>query len=187
MNATEHFARAVQQLAAALLTVCRDASDALRAMMQFSEFEADEAAASLSSGGATAAMRCATRALFRRAAVSALARAASAYTPDAYEDALRVQAQVSALLASEITQAADQGEDASFAALRALQAAVKRDLTARGANLARIKTVVMNEALPALTLAQRLYRDAQRADELVRRAHPVHPAFMPLRFQALAQ
>src|SRR5260363_246558 len=71
--------------------------------------------------------RCAAQpALCSGAAVSALARAASAYTPDAYEDALRVQAQVSALLASEITQAADQGEDASFAALRALQAAVKR-------------------------------------------------------------
>jgi prophage DNA circulation protein len=175
MNATAHFAAAVQELAAALLAVCRDPADAVRTMRQLAELDSDETHASSPVDD-----------LFRRMAVIALARAAAAYTPSSYDEAQRIQAQVNRLIEAEIMRAADQGEDAAYQALRALQAAVKRDLTARGANLARIKAVVTNEPLPALTLAQRLYREAGRADELVRRAHPVHPAFMPLQFQALA-
>ena len=35
-------------------------------------------------------------------------------------------------------------------------------------------------------LAQRLYGDATRADELIRRATPWHPAFMPTTITVLA-
>ena len=40
--------------------------------------------------------------------------------------------------------------------------------------------------MPSLALAQRLYRDPDRADDLVARAAPAHPAFMPVRFKALS-
>jgi prophage DNA circulation protein len=41
--------------------------------------------------------------------------------------------------------------------------------------------------MPALSLAQRLYQDAGRSDELVAEAVPIHPAFMPSRCRALAR
>jgi prophage DNA circulation protein len=40
--------------------------------------------------------------------------------------------------------------------------------------------------VPAFVMAQLLYQNGARADELTARANPVHPAFMPLRFKALA-
>ena len=41
-------------------------------------------------------------------------------------------------------------------------------------------------SLPALTLAYQIYGDTTRADDLIARADPSHPALMPLAFVALA-
>jgi hypothetical protein len=40
---------------------------------------------------------------------------------------------------------------------------------------------------PALSLANRVYGDASRSDELIAENHTVHPAFMPLDIQALSE
>jgi len=80
------------------------------------------------------------------------------------------------------------GLDDLFAALRALRIAVVEDLRVRGASLAHVRTFSLPAPLPALSLAQRLYRDAARADELVGEAGDscVSPLFMPVTLQALA-
>jgi prophage DNA circulation protein len=62
-----------------------------------------------------------------------------------------------------------------------------QDLTVRATSLAALTTVSLGAALPAPVLAQRLYRDSTRADELLQAVDPVHPAFMPMSFQALAR
>jgi prophage DNA circulation protein len=41
--------------------------------------------------------------------------------------------------------------------------------------------------MPVLVLANRVYRDATRADELTTQIDPIHPAFCPKSFKALAQ
>ena len=59
---------------------------------------------------------------------------------------------------------------------------------ARGASLAHVRTFDLPGPMPALAIAQRLYRDAGRADELVGEAGAqcISPLFMPSLIQALA-
>ncbi|HBA7856845.1 TPA: multidrug DMT transporter permease, partial [Escherichia coli] len=47
-----------------------------------------------------------------------------------------------------------------------------------------VMKVTSRSPQPSLALANRLYQDASRADELVQAVSPVHPAFMPLSFTA---
>jgi len=53
--------------------------------------------------------------------------------------------------------------------------------------LAPVIQVNLSTNLPALALAQQLYGDARRADELTMRNDPVNPGFLPLTIEALAQ
>jgi len=81
--------------------------------------------------------------------------------------------------------AADQGQDALYASLERLSALVTADLTSRAAELPDIVTYVIPGVLPSLALAERLYQDASRANELVARNDVPHPAFMPRKGEAL--
>ncbi|MDT9170972.1 hypothetical protein RSW14_25545, partial [Escherichia coli] len=66
-----------------------------------------------------------------------------------------------------IDAAGNTAQDDLYTALRTLRAAVVEDLRTRGASLAHVRTFTVAAPLPALALAQRLYRNAGRADELV--------------------
>jgi hypothetical protein len=83
--------------------------------------------------------------------------------------------------------AADNQEPEVFQALKALHAAVIRDLIERGRKLSQIVPYQFGKRLPSLYLSQRLYGDAGRADELKDENKAVHPAFMPGNGRALAQ
>ncbi|WP_374572515.1 hypothetical protein [Phenylobacterium sp.] len=124
--------------------------------------------------------------LVRRAAAIELARAAADYQPSSADDASAARKLVVDALESVIDAAGDVGDDAAFTALSALRSAVARDLAVRGARLAGLRAFVFGAPLPALTLADRLYDDASRADELARQADPAHPLFMPVSFKALS-
>jgi len=137
-------------------------------------------------GTAMATMQDATGDALRRAAVVAAARAASTYQPASTDEAVSVRNTVTNLLDSEIDIAGDQAEDGAFIALRAVRQAVVSDLNTRGAALPSMRSVSTGAPLPAPVLAQRLYRDGMRSDELVSEANPPHPAFMPTTFRALA-
>jgi prophage DNA circulation protein len=122
----------------------------------------------------------------RRVALANLARASSSYQPHSYDDAAAQRALIAAAFDAEITVAGDAGDDDAYTALKDLRSGVVADLTRRGASLPPVATVAFRTSLPALTLAQMLYRDASRSDELVGEAAVPHPAFMPLSFKALA-
>ena len=81
--------------------------------------------------------------------------------------------------------AGNQTEDDVYASLRVLRASVVSTLTQSAGGLPSLVTVTTATPMPALALAQRLYADGTRADELVDRARPKHPAFMPTSFEAL--
>ena len=179
-------ATAVQGVAAAVLAVAIDPADALRLAGLLATYAAPALYADSAYGRDQAAMAQATAALCRRAAVAAMARAATTYQPASSDDALAVRANVCGFLDAEITIAGDNGEDDAYTALKDLRTAVVQDLTTRGADLAPIKTFTVNAPLPALVLANRLYRDPSRADALVTQVNPIHPAFMPTTFKALA-
>ena len=137
-------------------------------------------------GAALATAQTETAALCRRAALASIAQACSDWTPASSEDAETMCSRVVALFEAEELVAADAQDDASWAALKALRVQVSQDLMKRAAKLPDIVTIQRNAPLPALTLAQQLYADGTRSDDLVNRADPVHPAFMPTEFEALS-
>ena len=180
MTVPADIARAAQTLAASL-----KGEAGLRLLAALGDFKVPLLSESSPITVAINTATTATATLFRRAAVTALSRAASAYQPTSSDDAAAVRDMVSHALDAEITLAADTGDDASYAALRALRKAVVLDLNTRGAALPSINTFTIAAALPALTLAHRFYQDATRSDELVTEANPLHPAFMPQTIRAL--
>lgn len=125
--------------------------------------------------------------LYRRVAIAEMARAAADYAPTSHDDAVATRDRLVSVMDAEILRAGNEGDDATYNALRSLRAAVVADLTERGASLSRLVLVTSAAPMPSLVMAQRLYQDAGRGDELVERVNPIHPAFMPTSFQALAE
>lgn len=132
-------------------------------------------------------MQTAIADMLRRAALVEMCNAAAAYQPASADDAAFARDELIAVLDPAITTAGDQFEDDFLAQLQSLRTLAVIDLDTRGAKLPTLVTVTTGASLPSGVLAQMLYRDATRSDELVRRAVPIHPAFMPLTFQALNQ
>lgn len=99
-------------------------------------------------------------------------------------DALKQQLQQPFQDAEEI--AADDMDQATFAALIALHGAVTNHLVATARPLPRMLNFQFYEPLPSLVMAYRLYGDAGRADELREENKVVHPAFCQQTGRALS-
>lgn len=180
-------ATAAQAAAAALLAAIIDPGVATSLLSALTVFYPNEPTTGSAIGLAMAAMQDAAGALARRAAMAALVRNAALYQPTSRDDAAALRDALAYILDSEIIIAGDTGDDASYVALRDMRVAMVVDLNSRGASLPPMKVFTFNASLPSLALAQRLYQDAGRNDELTIEADPPHPAFMPLQFPALAQ
>ena len=166
---------AIQAVTSAFLAGSPNPRDAISSFQTMAE--------SLSGGsGITAA----SNDLARRAAVVAMARAGALYEPTSHNDSVAIRSIIADQLAAEILIAADQGEDSTFQSLRELRAKSIQDLTERGGTLADLVTVTTPNSVPSLVLAQRLYGDISRNDELISVASPIHPLFMPKTFKALS-
>jgi prophage DNA circulation protein len=187
MSGLTTFASAAQALAASLLAATTDPSDSVRMLATLANFAPNAPVPASAVGTSMQIMQAGCGDLFRRAALIALARASASYQPSSFDDAVAIRNQLYALLDAEILIAGNQGEDGTFNAFRAVRAAVVQDLTTRAADLSMLATVKSNSSVPAPVLAQRLYRDSTRADELVVQCDPPHPAFMPITFKALSQ
>lgn len=177
---------AVQAMADAVRSASPRPADAIRAMVALIAFSPIITTDTSPTGAALAAVQAASRDLFRRAAVVGAAISATEYQPTSNDDAAAMRNRVLALLDDEITNAGDLGEDDVFASLRALRSTVAQDLNARGAGLPDEVLISSAQPVPSLVLAQRLYRDLTRADELEAEANAVHPAFMPVAFKGLS-
>jgi prophage DNA circulation protein len=115
--------------------------------------------------------------LVRSAAVAEAADAAARMDFDSHEQA--------SALRDALCDAADElllsaQDDAAFDALRALRTAVVADITARGADLSRLARHAPRGTRPALLVAQSLYGDGSRAEDLLARnaATVRHPLFL---------
>lgn len=178
---------ATQAVTTSLAAVAVNPGDAVRLFASLGTFQPDPVAVAGQTGAAMAVAQDATASLFRRYAIAELARAAVAYAPASHDDADSVRDQVTAVIDREILNAGDIGDDQIFLALRELRQAVVDALSSVGGGLSAVRDYRLPGSAPALTVAQRLYQDPSRADELVAEASPVHPAFMPTRFRALAR
>lgn len=83
--------------------------------------------------------------------------------------------------------AADNRDPANYQALISLHAAVTQDLTTRAMSLPQLITYSMARIMTSHALANRLYGDASRCDELRAENKVIHPAFMPLSGTALSE
>nr|WP_277923111.1 DNA circularization N-terminal domain-containing protein [Sphingomonas sp. CARO-RG-8B-R24-01] len=175
------YAVAAAALVASLAAACADPADALRLIAQLLAFyPAGQDAAS--------PVGVAVTGLYQRLLALEMVRAAAAYQPSSYEDAFAQLVRVTGVLDQAITRAGNAGQDVLFSALRGLRASFVADMRARGATLAHVRTFTFARPLPAVTIAQRLYRDASRADEVIGEAGAacISPLFMPTTLQALA-
>ncbi|WP_343618823.1 DNA circularization N-terminal domain-containing protein [Ralstonia sp.] len=180
------FATAARAVVSALAASASSPSDGIRLLSSLLSYAPPPVVGSSQVAIAQTTMQTSCADLLRRATVSQIAVSASAYQPVSADDASEVRDAIAALLDSEITIAANQGEDGVYLSLRGLRQAVVADLDARGSGLASVQVFSFGNTLPALALANRLYRDATRSDELVSQANPIHPAFMPVKFSALS-
>lgn len=183
---TATFGAATQSFVQSVAASAADPADAIRMLSSMASFDPAGVTSASAIGTAIATMQTACGALFRRAVIAQLAVSASAYQPSSQQDAQSLTSTVTVLIDAEIEIAGDAGDDASYMAMRTLRQAVVADLEARSAGIASTTTFSFNAPLPALALANRIYRDATRSDGLVQQADAVHPAFLPTSFSALA-
>lgn len=186
LAATANLAAGLQAVAEAVRTSCADPSQAVTLLAQLAAYAPATDNGADTIGVAMSAVEANVAAACRRAALTSLARATADYQPSSYQDAVALRTKVSGLIEAEMMVAGAVPDYPMYASLRLLRAAVIADLTARGGDLARIETITTAVPMPALTLAYRLYGDASRYDDLVARADPVSPLFMPTSFEALS-
>ncbi len=177
-------AAAAQDLAAALAAMADDPADRVRLLGDLAGLVITGAAGAGTVGQALARGRDAMASLCRRAALTQLARATAVYAPGNADEAEALRDAVCAALQAEEIAAADGGEAAVHAAFRKLRLAVARDLTARGADLSRLRTIATPAPLPALAAAQLAYGDGARADDLLAASAAPHPLFLPTSYRA---
>jgi prophage DNA circulation protein len=177
---------ATQAYVAAVAASAVGPADAVRLVSSMAQYTPSAVTPPGPIGSSMLTMQTALGALFRRYALAQLATSLTTYRPSSQQDAYTTMAAAVSLIDNEIDIAGDSGDDASFVALRELRQAVAADLQSRGANLAPVATFKFNAPLPALVLANRIYRDAARADQLVQQIDPIHPAFCPKQFQAVS-
>jgi prophage DNA circulation protein len=180
------FSTAAQGMTSAVLAATTDPADGVRLLSSLAGYVPTGSTTASAIGVAMGQMQTACGDLFRRCAIASVALASSTYQPTSCDDAASMRDQVSALLDAEIDIAGDQGEDDTYEALRTLRAAVVADLNKRGAALSTIRTFSFAGSMPVLVLANRIYRDPTRADDLTTQIDPIHPAFCPGSFKALA-
>jgi prophage DNA circulation protein len=157
--------------------------DAVNAMAQLAGFdtEADETGDALTAHLAAAA-------LMQRMAAISMARAAATYQADSAEDAAQLRDQLLGIMDGLVDDAGDSGDDAAYQAMRTLRATIVAQVNAMGAALPALKSITLYDSTPVLALAQRLYRDPSRMDELVVRTGVINSAFIPPgTYQVLSQ
>lgn len=186
-SATSDMVTPLATMVEALRAGITNPADQVRVLLSLSAFSFTDTAAPGAIATAMATVRDGMAAACRRVALVSLARASAAYQPVSYDDAIAQRDLIADALDTEILAAGDTGEDATYLALKTLRAAVIQDLTARGGSLPKVIPLVLNQSMPSLAIAQRLYRDASRSDEITAEANAPHPAFLPTHFKVLAR
>ncbi|MEL7784054.1 DNA circularization N-terminal domain-containing protein [Citromicrobium bathyomarinum] len=138
-----------------------------------------------------AANRAALLQAFRVVVGAELVRAAASIDYPSYDDAIATRDATTARLDARALQAADRGDDTGAAWFDALRRALARDIAVRGATLARVYGLSLQDSEPALVVAHRLYggdpvqRTAPRVGieargaAIVARNDLAHPGFLP--------
>lgn len=117
----------------------------------------------------------------------AMTSSAAEANPTSRDEAERLAQRVSQQLDEALVVVGDRADDELYNALLSIRTAFISTMMERSSGLSDLMLVTMTQPIPALTLANRLYQDASRADELIQEALVPHPAFMPLTMKVLRQ
>lgn len=117
----------------------------------------------------------------------AMVCAATDANPTSREEAEQITQRAARQLDTALVLAGDRGDDDMYVSLLGVRTSFLSTMNARSSGLSELMQVTTIKPLPALTLANRLYQDASRADELVQEVRVPHPAFMPITMKVLKQ
>lgn len=175
-SAAQALMATISQLVRSVATTPRDALSLARTLFRFGSL-LPVVAPSTTSRRAQAINQAALVQLVRVAAAAEAALAITGIAFDSFQEATSARDGVVDTLDGALIVAGVSDE--VYDALRALRAAVVRDVAARGANLARVVGYTPKATLPALALGHALFGDARRTDELLARNPGIrHPMFV---------
>ncbi len=117
--------------------------------------------------------------LVRSIALSQIAVSVAAMEFPSKQDAMAQRDAVVEKFEQEIDRAGDTGEDDIYQALEDLQGAMVREVNQRAIALPNLRTIKLQDFVPALVLAYRLYKDSSRDQEIVDRNRIRNPLFVP--------
>ncbi|WP_447510497.1 DNA circularization protein [Citrobacter gillenii] len=117
----------------------------------------------------------------------AMTSSAADANPTSRDESEQLAQRVSQQLDEALLLVGDRADDELYNALLSIRTAFISTMMNRSSGLSDLMLVTMAQPIPALTLANRLYQDASRADELIQEALVPHPAFMPLTMKVLRQ
>lgn len=117
----------------------------------------------------------------------AMTSSATEANPTSRDEAEKLTQRVALQLDDALVVVGDRADDEMYNALLSVRTAFISTMMARSSELSDLMQISMAQSLPALTLANRFYQDAYRADELIQVARVPHPAFMPLTMKVLRQ
>ena len=117
--------------------------------------------------------------LVRQSALVEVALAVPGLPLASTQDGADLRSAITTAFNAAQTDAGNAGLDDSYTALVELENAVIADITQRMLQLPSLTTYRVPRTFNAITLAWRLYQDAERCDELVDRTASINPAFLP--------
>jgi prophage DNA circulation protein len=170
------FTNAVVDVVQALVASQNDPSDQLRSLVTL----ASQTVISPLPGAAIAGN------LVTFVALSVLGNTIQAYEPTSSTDAQNVINTITPVFQTAIQVAGDAFDYDSYGALNQIFFGCVQDMTARGSLLPPLIEWTVPANMPACTLAQLMYQDGGRDDDLILRVNPIHPLFMPQQFVALS-
>lgn len=165
----------IVNLPVTLFNAYADRFDYGRATSSVSTLSSDSIRQTTPARIAQAANRDAINALVRITAMAEAARTASEIDFVCFDDAIAARNKIIDAIDAEMLEASDS----VYIALADLRATVIKDISVRCADLSRIIKYTPARTEPALVIAQRLYGDATRAQEIISRNNIKHPLFVP--------
>lgn len=182
----DQLAQLIRQLPVQLMAFSEDPAIQMQLLFPLCDYKINLVQTSAPLGAAENNLMTATAALCRRAALVCLCKAVAQWQANNWDEVTKIKQRLSVLLNDEIVTAIDAQDIDTANALKELRVKTLAILTNAAGELPHLRTITRNEPLPALFIAQQLYADASRADEVIQRTQPTHPAFMPVKMEVLS-
>lgn len=177
MNTPADLAARIQDAVGGVRGVAAVPSGALASLRQLFGFRLSVGSGATPSRQQDSANRAAISSLVSASAMAEAVEVVAGLEFESYDQAVSLRDD----LGDNLDALAMTADESAYLPVVALRAALVRDISARGADLARVAHYTPGATLPALVLAHRLYGDAARDEALIAR-NPLqvrHPGFVP--------